>query len=186
MGSERELCVLRKQRVRELPEISELQSSAEKEVSQGSVSFREYGLWERAEWVHLSAGEENGFHQVNWTKTKGGYPVESTVYHAEDCQGCPVKAQCTKGDGNRSLSVQWKLWHYREQARHNLLSAEGKRLRSQRGVDVEPVYARFKWCWGFRRFHLRGREKWELKWDCWVWPIIWVRFTKRKYKNRIN
>lgn len=113
---------------------------------------------ERNEFI-CPQGKKMVFHQVNWTKTKGGYPVESTVYYAEDCQGCPVKTQCTKGDGNRSLSVQWKLWHYREQARHNLLSAEGKRLRSQRGVDVEPVYARFKWCWGFRRFHLRGREK---------------------------
>ncbi len=53
---------------------------------------------------------------------------------------------------------------YREQARRNLLSEEGQRLRARRGVEVESVFGRLKHNWGFRRFMLRGLEKVRIEW----------------------
>jgi hypothetical protein len=50
-----------------------------------------------------------------------------------------------------------KIW--RQQARENLTSEQGKKLRSLRGVEVESVFGRLKEDWGFRRFFLRGIEK---------------------------
>jgi hypothetical protein len=74
-----------------------------------------------------------------------------------------VKDRCTKTD-NRQMRVSFQLWKYRQQAKENLLSAEGQRLRSQRGVDVETVFGRIQEDWGFRRFLLRGLEKVTVEW----------------------
>lgn len=98
------------------------------------------------------------------TRTRNGYRTQRRVYEGEDCQSCPLKPHCTLASGNRRLKVSFRLWQYREQARQNLLSAEGQRLRSQRGIDVEPVFGRIKEDWGFRRFLLRGLEKVSIEW----------------------
>jgi len=56
------------------------------------------------------------------------------------------------------------LRDYRDQARQNLLSEEGKQLCSRRGVEIEAVFGRLKQNWGFRRFMLRGLEKVSVEW----------------------
>jgi hypothetical protein len=55
------------------------------------------------------------------------------------------------------MAFQLQAW--RQQAKHNLTSDEGRKLRSLRGVEVESVFGRLKEDWGFRRFLLRGIEK---------------------------
>jgi len=97
-------------------------------------------------------------------KTKNGYPTEKRIYGCVDCQGCPLQEKCTRAAHGRQIRVSFRLWKYREQARENLLSEEGQRLRSQRGVDVETVFGRIKEDWGFRRFLLRGLEKVTIEW----------------------
>jgi len=92
-------------------------------------------------------------------KTENGYRGERRCYEAEDCTACPLKAQCTQAKGNRQVNWGWQLQAWRQQARQNLTSEEGKKLRSQRGVEVESVFGRLKQDWGFRRFLLRGLEK---------------------------
>lgn len=105
--------------------------------------------------------------RYRWTehrKTKNGYQTEQRIYECESCEDCPLKAECTKATGNRKIQVNFQLWTYRQQARENLLSEEGKRLRSERGIDVETVFGRIKEDWGFRRFLLRGLEKVSIEW----------------------
>ena len=97
-------------------------------------------------------------------KTKTGYVNEQRVYECEDCQGCPVKDQCTKAAGNRQVRANFQLWAYREWAREYLLSQKGQQMRNQRGIDVETVFGRVKGCWEFRRFLLRGLEKVTIEW----------------------
>ena len=96
-------------------------------------------------------------------KTKNGYWTEQRVYVCSNCQGCVLKDTCTKAD-KRQMRVNFQLWKYRQQARENLLSPEGQRLRSQRGVDVETVFGRVKEDWGFRQFLLRGLKKVTIEW----------------------
>lgn len=93
-----------------------------------------------------------------------GYSSQRRLYECPDCSGCPAKAQCTCATGNRQLHVSMPLMAYREQARRNLLSEEGQRLRARRGVEVESVFGRLKHNWGFRRFMLRGLEKVRIEW----------------------
>jgi hypothetical protein len=102
-----------------------------------------------------------------WTehrKTSNGYATERRVYECESCQECPLKEKCTRAAGNRQVRVSFQLWAYRQQARENLRSEEGQRLRSQRGVDVESVFGRVKEDWGFRRFLLRSLAKVSVEW----------------------
>jgi len=53
---------------------------------------------------------------------------------------------------------------YREQARNNLTSEKGVRLRSERSTEVETVFGHIKHNMGFRRFMLRGTEKVNTEW----------------------
>jgi transposase len=118
---------------------------------------------ERDEWV-CPANRRLTYRSTELQPTESGYILERRRYECEDCGGCPVRSQCTRGEGNRQLEVSFELQRMRAQARENLLSDEGKALRSRRGVEVEGVFGRLKHNWGFRRFLLRGREKVQIEW----------------------
>ena len=105
------------------------------------------------------AGKRLRYQYTSHPKTDNGYRAERRCYLAEDCQDCPLKAQCTKAKGNRRVELSFQLKAWRQQARQNLTSEEGKKLRSLRGVEVESVFGRLKEDWGFRRFLLRGIDK---------------------------
>jgi hypothetical protein len=102
-----------------------------------------------------------GTHQ---RRTANGYLTQRRSYECANCSDCPVKAQCTRAAGNRSVYVSLPLMAQRARARENLVSEEGRRLRAQRGVEVEGVFGRLKHNWGFRRFMLRGLDKVKVEW----------------------
>jgi hypothetical protein len=105
------------------------------------------------------AGKRLTYQYTFYTKTDNGYRGERRCYEAEDCSNCPLKTQCHKAKGNRRVQISFQLQAWRQQARQNLTSEKGKKLRSQRGVEVESVFGRLKEDWGFRRFLLRGMAK---------------------------
>jgi transposase len=109
-------------------------------------------------------GERLHYRYTTHTQTKTGYRSELRVYECKNCQGCPVKAKCTKAAGNRQVRANFLLWAYRQWALENLVSEKGQAMRDQRGVDVETVFGRIKNCWDFRRFLLRGLEKVSVEW----------------------
>ncbi len=97
-------------------------------------------------------------------RTENGYLTDRRNYQCTECQGCPLKPQCTKAKENRSIRISFRLLAYREQARNNLTSEEGIRLRSARSTEVESVFGHVKHNQGFRRFMLRGKEKVNTEW----------------------
>jgi len=105
------------------------------------------------------AGKRLTYQYSTHPKTDNGFRGERRCYEAEDCTDCPLKEQCTKAKGNRKVYLGLQLKAWRQQASQNLTSEVGRRLRSQRGVEVESVFGRLKEDWGFRRFLLRGKEK---------------------------
>ncbi|MEL7585057.1 transposase, partial [Brevibacterium casei] len=104
------------------------------------------------------------FKRVIYKKTELGYLSKLREYECQNCSGCPMKSECTKAAGNRRVTVNFNLNQFRDQARSNLLSDQGRKLSVQRNVDVESVFGRLKNNWGVRRFLLRGKENVNIEW----------------------
>jgi transposase len=91
---------------------------------------------------------------------KSGYEATYRMYRAQRCQACPLRGQCYKAKHNRRIiQVNQNLKRHKQQARQNLWSLRGIRMRKKRGVDVEPVFGHIKACRSFRRFMLRSLAK---------------------------
>ena len=90
-------------------------------------------------------------------KSSTGYTSQVRIYECEDCTGCPHREKCTKSkDWNRRIEVNVRLDELKQEARKNLMSEAGVALRKRRCIEPEYVFGRIKWCWGFKRFLLRG------------------------------
>jgi len=96
-------------------------------------------------------------------KSEAGYIKQTSLYRAQNCEGCPLRSQCHKAKGNRIIQVNHRLNELKQNARQRLLSEQGKAHRSQRPADVEAVFGNMKQNKGFKRFNLRGNEKVEIE-----------------------
>ena len=95
--------------------------------------------------------------------TKSGYKQKSSVYRAQNCQGCPLRGVCFKGKHNRQIERNHNLERHKKIVREKLLSEMGEYYRKKRTSDVEPVFGHIKHNRNFKRFTLRGIEKVELE-----------------------
>lgn len=96
-------------------------------------------------------------------RTKNGYIQTSSLYKAQNCNGCPLKAACHKAKGNRIIERNHNLERHKIKVKENLLSEIGEIKRKQRTADVEPVFAHMKSNRNFRRFTHYGILKCELE-----------------------
>ena len=96
-------------------------------------------------------------------KTKSGHQQTSSIYSAQNCQGCPLRGVCFRAKGNRIVERNHALERHKEKVRENLLSEIGELKRKQRTADVEPVFAHIKSNRNFKRFTHIGIEKAELE-----------------------
>lgn len=111
--------------------------------------------------------------------TDNGYQTDRRYYACDHCDTCPLKSQCTKAKGGRRIKISFRLLEYRRQARVNLTSQEGQRLRSERSTEVETVFGCIKHNMEFRRFHLRGLDKVNIEWG-----LISIAHNMRKLAAR--
>jgi transposase len=95
------------------------------------------------------------------THKKTGYESTIKIYQCTNCSNCPFYEQCCKSEkgNNRTISINEKLDRYKQQARQNLGTEEGEKLRKSRGTEIESCFGDVKHNMGFRRFHLRGVKK---------------------------
>jgi len=98
------------------------------------------------------------FQSTSRYTTENGYLTLRRIYE------CPLKPECTKAKGNRTIRISLRLLEYRHQARANLTTEQGQRLRAKRSTEVETVFGIVKHNMGFRRFHLRGQDKVTTEW----------------------
>jgi hypothetical protein len=96
--------------------------------------------------------------------TDNGYITHWRYYQCDQCQGCPLKRQCTWAKDNRKIQVSFRLLEYHRQAQALLTTQQDQRLRAQRSIEVETVFGNIIRKLGFRRFHLRGLEKVKSEW----------------------
>ncbi|MBD1372157.1 IS1182 family transposase [Hazenella sp. IB182357] len=92
-------------------------------------------------------------------ETETGYEITKRNYKCSDCDGCPLREQCTKSATGRTVSISPKLLAYKQQARDLLWGEEGRKLSIQRSVEIESVFGHLKENRAFRRFLLRGLPK---------------------------
>jgi len=99
--------------------------------------------------------------QYNEIHKRTGYQSTIKEYKCVDCSNCPFYDQCCKSTTGQPRSIQMneKLEAYKQQARQNLNTGKGIKLKKQRGVEIESCFGDIKHNMGFRRFHLRGLRK---------------------------
>lgn len=100
--------------------------------------------------------------------TESGYTIQTRHYRSEDCSQCPLKATCTKAQGDREIAVSLTYMRQKNEMRERLRSEEGYMLSVRRMVEPESVFGQIKNNRGFRRFLLRGLQKVSLEvgWLC--------------------
>jgi len=95
--------------------------------------------------------------------SENGHEQQYITYQAINCEGCPLKQQCNKHEGNKIIDVNHQLNKYKIKANALLNSESGLYHRSRRSIDVEPVFANIKHNKGFKRYNLRGIRKVEVE-----------------------
>lgn len=104
------------------------------------------------------------FKETNTRTSENGYISQIRIYESKDCSNCPLKGRCYKGRDNRKIEVNETLNKFREEARKNLESEKGIKLRKLRNIEPETCFGDIKWNGGFHRFMLRSLEKVKIEW----------------------
>lgn len=92
-------------------------------------------------------------------KTRSGYVTHKECFQSVSCEGCPLREQCFKGEGNKVVERNFQLEKYREQAYKLLTSEEGKKQQLRRNIEPEAVFGQIKYNMGYRRFRHVGKDK---------------------------
>ena len=101
---------------------------------------------------------------VKNTKSKTGYVSQKTIYKCEDCNGCPYKGDCIKGNNCKTpmeertkvLQVAKKFLKYRQEDLERILSDEGILFRTNRSIQAEGSFGDLKQDMQFRRYLSKG------------------------------
>jgi transposase len=93
------------------------------------------------------------------SNTTTGFIQYQSVYQAINCEGCPMRGQCFKAQGNRRIEINHNLQKLKTKARENLESELGKEIYAKRCIEPEPVFGNIKQNKGFKRFTLTKINK---------------------------
>ncbi|MEL3961140.1 IS1182 family transposase [Lysinibacillus endophyticus] len=104
-------------------------------------------------------GRNVTFKKYQDKKNQSGYEQTYKIYECEDCTDCPLKAQCTKAQGNRQVHWNTIFEEMKAKAKTALDCEEKATIYSRRKVEVESVFGHIKGNRSFRRFSLRGLDK---------------------------
>ena len=63
--------------------------------------------------------------------SQNGYRSSRRVYECADCEGCPVKAECTRSKYNRRIYIGVELLKLKKEAYDYLISPRGIEMRSK-------------------------------------------------------
>ena len=122
------------------------------------------------------------------TKSTAGFPIVTTVYECESCEGCPHRAKCIKPGGKqpaeertKRLNVSKAFLRQRDEAMARITSEEGILLRMNRSIQVEGAFGVIKEDMDFRQFLLRGQVKVETE-----MLLLSMAYNVNKLHNKIQ
>ncbi len=119
--------------------------------------------------------------RISYTTT--GFASTVKLYQASNCLACPLKEQCNKAKENRTVSINHRLVHIKQNIRELLNSERGKYHRSKRPVEVEAVFGQLKSNNKFTRFTLKGLEMVEIEFGLMALAHNLRKLTKNKVKS---
>lgn len=126
-------------------------------------------------------GQHMDFFCMRTRKSSTGFKSQISLYKAANCEGCPLKGECSQAQGERIIQVNHKLMAYKRQARELLLSEEGLRHISKRPIEPEAVFGQMKFNKGYKRFRHRGFEKVQMD-----FAIFAISFNMQKLIRNLN
>ena len=107
------------------------------------------------------------------------YGRTEEIYECENCDGCPLKAKCSKGEGNRKIQLNRELTQIHKEVLENLNSIHGSLLRMNRSIQAEGTYGSMKWNRSYKRAFRRGLKDVILE-----FTLIAIGFNLWKYHNK--
>lgn len=109
------------------------------------------------------------------------YGRTEEYYKCESCEGCPRKAECTDGKGDRTFSMNRELTAIHSEVISNLKSELGIALRTNRTIQAEGTFGSIKWNRSYKRAQRRGLESIILE-----FTLISIGFNLYKFYNKKN
>ena len=109
------------------------------------------------------------------------YGRTEEIYKCESCEGCPRRAECAKGTGDRTIRMNRELTKIHEEVITNLKSESGIKLRINRSIQAEGTFGSIKWNRSYKRAQRRGIESIILE-----FTLISIGFNLYKYHNKKN
>ena len=118
--------------------------------------------------------------QIQRTSTNG-YVSKVSIYRAKRCEGCPMRGQCHKAQGNRTIEINHRLNKLKASVKARLLSEKGLYHRSKRPIEVEAVFGQLKSNNKFNRFTMRGLQKVDIE-----FALMAIGHNLRKWAKKVK
>lgn len=115
-----------------------------------------------------------------------GYVSWIDTYRAQRCEGCPLRDQCFKGKGNRTINVNHQLKRYKKKAFERLTSERDLFHRSKRPVEPEAVFGQIKTDKQYKRFRHRGFPKIQMDFGILAMAFNLQKLIKNVGKDQIK
>lgn|GEM_PF-3205168 len=122
-------------------------------------NFKEEVFTETVKLLHKKGYVSLEKYYVDGTKeNSSGYKQTIDVYQCKDCDGCPLRSECTKAKQGRTVQRNEKWLSQKVQVNELFEDAEYKAIAKRRSIECETVFGQIKGNQKFRRFLLRGKK----------------------------
>lgn len=125
-------------------------------------------------------GQKMAFAGKGKRESTNGYGSQVSYYQARRCEGCPMRGECHKAKGNRTIEVNHRLNELKARARERLTSETGKYHRSKRPIEVEAVFGQMKSNNHFNRFSMKGLEMVDVE-----FALMCIGHNLRKWSKKL-
>ncbi len=109
------------------------------------------------------------------TKEKGR---ELRYYRTKECAHCPIKAQCTRNQSNRTITREAHEHLMDEMAAR--IAAQPEKMRQRKALCEHP-FGTLKRGWGFNHFQLKGLNKVNAEWS-----LMTLAYNMRRALNLVS
>lgn len=109
---------------------------------------------------------------ITFDKLMEGIEISSYI----DCSNCPYAAECKKGEGNRTASLNTELTSMHEEVIENLGNIQGALLRMNRSIQSEGTFGIIKQDRFYKRIVRKGMKSVKLE-----ILLVSIDFNLKKY-----